>query len=294
MGERDRPGAALTRREAVAAALRAGTRVGAACWLAPVLAACAGPRRPASATASPRLVLSLGAFAAALAREPGPTLDAARAAGAELVELPSPHPPPGSSPARLRRALDAAGLVVASARVGTGRLYRGWERTLDAAATLGCQALTCGAPQPDERPTARDWTELGDVFARAGGVAARARVDFRVVVDAAWLPMPGAEDPLRVVLWATEAAPVALVVDARGSAAAQYDTELLVRQGGPRVRGLIVDGSEMPSERARAAARATGAREWIVAVGDAGGDMSPVQRLRGALARVRAAAARSA
>lgn len=286
MGERERPGAAVTRREAIVAGLRAGATVGAACWLAPVLVTCAAPRRPASTTASPRLVLSLGAFAAALAREPGPTLDAARAAGAELVELPSPHPPPGSSLARLRQALDAAGLVVASARVGTGRLYRGWERTLDAAATLGCQALTCAAPQPDERPTARDWAELGELFARAGEAAAGARVELRVLVDAAWAASPGVGDPLRLVLRATEAAAVAFVVDTRGAAAAPDDALVLLRKGGRRVRGVVVDGREGPGAPALAAARVVGAEEWIVAVADADRGGPPFARVREALVRV--------
>jgi len=286
MGERDRPGAALTRREAVAAALRAGASAAVTCSLAPALAACAGARRPAPPVAS-RTVLSLGALAPALARDAGSTLDALRAAGAELVELPSPQLAVGWSAARLRKALDAAGLAAASARVGTGRLYRGWERTLDAAATLRCPALTCSSPQPDERPTARDWAELGELFARAGEAAARARVELRVLVDAAWAGLPGGGDPLRIVLRATEAAPVAFVVDTRGTASAPEDAVTLLRKGGRRVRGVVVDGSEGPGAPALAAARAAGAEEWIVAVADADRGGPPFARVREALARVR-------
>src|SRR5688500_9179450 len=46
------------------------------------------------------------------------------------------------APAQTRVMLDRAGLVCQSARVATPALYRGWDRFLDAANTLGARWIT--------------------------------------------------------------------------------------------------------------------------------------------------------
>lgn len=73
-----------------------------------------------------------------------------------------------------RAAMDRAGLVCPSARVTTASLYRGWDRFLDAAATLGARYITLANVPPDERRGIRDWQELAEVFNRAGDAASRA------------------------------------------------------------------------------------------------------------------------
>ena len=73
-----------------------------------------------------------------------------------------------------RRALDRAGLACPSARVTTANLYRGWDRFVEAAATLGARYVTLANVPPDERRTIRDWHELAEVFNRAGDAASRA------------------------------------------------------------------------------------------------------------------------
>lgn len=84
----------------------------------------------------------------------------------------------GREAADTRAAMDRAGLACPSARVTTASLYRGWERFLDAAATLGARYITLANVPPDERRGIRDWQELAEIFNRAGDAAARAGLTF--------------------------------------------------------------------------------------------------------------------
>jgi sugar phosphate isomerase/epimerase len=84
----------------------------------------------------------------------------------------------GREAAQTRAAMDRAGLTCPSARVTTASLYRGWDRFLDAAATLGARYITLANIPPDERRGIRDWQELVEVFSRAGEAAARAGLAF--------------------------------------------------------------------------------------------------------------------
>jgi sugar phosphate isomerase/epimerase len=77
-----------------------------------------------------------------------------------------------------RAVLDRVGLTCPSARVTTVSLYRGWDRFLDAAATLGSRFITLANVPADERRTLRDWHELAEVFNRAGESAARGGLTF--------------------------------------------------------------------------------------------------------------------
>lgn len=114
-------------------------------------------------------------------------------------------------PAKETRALlDRVGLACRSARVATPALYRGWDRSLDAAAELGARWITLANIPWEERLVWRDWEELFDVFNRVGA-AAKSRglgfchhnhefelqpVEGRIPMDA----MLGATDPTLVKL----------------------------------------------------------------------------------------------
>jgi sugar phosphate isomerase/epimerase len=76
-------------------------------------------------------------------------------------------------PAAARAMLDRAGLACPSARVATPALYRGWDRSLDAANTLGARYITLANIPYEERPHLRDWQEIADVLNKAGEAARR-------------------------------------------------------------------------------------------------------------------------
>ena len=252
--------------------------------LSPLLAACAsGSRRGESSAAL--VVMSLVPYAGLLERDAAATLDAVRETGVEHVELPSLFVP-GSAAARLRAEARRAGVVLDSARVSGGRLYRGWQRTLDLARALGCRALTCATPAPDERPSARDWAELGAALARAGETAARAGVMLRALVDEAWLATPTIADPLGAVLEASAGAPFGFVVSAGGVTAAPSPLTELVQRAGRRVAAVVVEGEAGAVASAATTARSVGTREWIVSVPHAA-RLVPVERVRASVANVR-------
>ncbi|HEY8166616.1 MAG TPA: sugar phosphate isomerase/epimerase [Gemmatimonadaceae bacterium] len=76
-------------------------------------------------------------------------------------------------PAETRAMLDRVGLKCPSARVATPALYRGWDRFLDAANTLGARWITLANVSYEERLHLRDWQELADVLNKAGEAARR-------------------------------------------------------------------------------------------------------------------------
>ena len=71
-------------------------------------------------------------------------------------------------PKDTRAILDRAGLTCSSARVASPALYRGWDRFLDAANTLGARWITLANVTYEERLHLRDWQELADVLDRCG------------------------------------------------------------------------------------------------------------------------------
>jgi sugar phosphate isomerase/epimerase len=125
-----------------------------------------------------RIGLQLSSVRDALARDLAGTLAAVAGIGYAEVELFSPYLFGARAPHELRAALDRAGLVAVSTHVSTGLLYRGWERHLAAATTLGCRYVVCGNVASEERRTARDWHELAAVFNRAGQAARAAGLRF--------------------------------------------------------------------------------------------------------------------
>jgi sugar phosphate isomerase/epimerase len=77
-----------------------------------------------------------------------------------------------------RAILDRVGLACTSARVRTTSLYRGWERFLDAAKTLGATFITLADVPAPERQTLRDYHELAALFNRCAATAARHGLTF--------------------------------------------------------------------------------------------------------------------
>jgi len=77
-----------------------------------------------------------------------------------------------------RAALDRAGLSCRSARITTPFLYRGLDRTLDSAATLGARWLTLAWIPWEERHAWADWPELADTFNRVGAAAKERGITF--------------------------------------------------------------------------------------------------------------------
>jgi sugar phosphate isomerase/epimerase len=74
-------------------------------------------------------------------------------------------------PKETRALLDRNGLTCRSARVATPAIYRGWDRSLDAAATLGAKWITLANVPWEERLVFKDWQEMADVFNRVGETA---------------------------------------------------------------------------------------------------------------------------
>jgi sugar phosphate isomerase/epimerase len=125
-----------------------------------------------------RIGLQLYTVREDLARDLEATLAAVAQIGYQEVELFGPYSAGTRTPRELRAALDRAKLVAPSTHVSSGLLYRGWDRHLDAAATLGCRYVVCAGVTTDERRSLRDWHELAGVFNRAGEAARKAGLRF--------------------------------------------------------------------------------------------------------------------
>lgn len=85
---------------------------------------------------------------------------------------------PRRAPRETRAVLDRVGLTCRSARVATPALYRGWDRSLDAAKELGARWITLANVPYEERLILRDWEELFDVFNRVGDAARQRGLGF--------------------------------------------------------------------------------------------------------------------
>jgi sugar phosphate isomerase/epimerase len=141
-------------------------------------------------------------------------------------------------PAETRAILDRAGLTCPSARVASPALYRGWDRFLDAANTLGARWITLANLTYEERLHLRDWQEMADVLNKAGE-AARARGltfcyhshDFELT------PMEG-RIPLDMLLASTDPSLVKLQMDVYWMAHGGRDPAREIRKLGSRVATL--------------------------------------------------------
>jgi sugar phosphate isomerase/epimerase len=81
-------------------------------------------------------------------------------------------------PKQTRALIDRHGLTCRSARVASAALYRGWDRSLDAASTLGARWITLANMPWEERTTFKDWQELADVFNHVGEAARQRGIGF--------------------------------------------------------------------------------------------------------------------
>lgn len=216
--------------------------------------------RPIGTMPPPLVELQLGPLGREIERDLDATLAAVRALGVAAVELPSPYAPFDRPSAALRAALDRAGLVAPGTVVGTGLLYRGWDRALDAARTLGCSRITCAAPAPEERRDARDWPELVDVYAAAAARASDAGLAFAVRADA-WT-LAGTPMPLARLLGAANASRVGVGLDVAAAREAGVDAAATLRRLGRRATTLTVRASDAALLGALRGADA-GAR-WVV------------------------------
>lgn len=141
-------------------------------------------------------------------------------------------------PAVTRAMLDRAGLSCPSARVATPALYRGWDRFLDAAITLGARWITLANISPEERLHLRDWQELADVFNKAGEAARRRGLSFCYHHHSFELePMEG-KIPLDLLLASTDPALVKLQIDVYWMKHGGRDPAAEIRRLGSRVATL--------------------------------------------------------
>ena len=116
-------------------------------------------------------------------------------------------------PAETRAMLDRAGLACPSARVATPALYRGWDRHLDAANTLGARWITLANVSYEERLHLRDWQELADVLNKAGEAARRRGMTLCYHNHSFELEPLDGKVPLDLLLASTDPALVKLQMD---------------------------------------------------------------------------------
>ena len=250
----------MHRRDFLHGLLRAGAIVVA-------LPACARAARRNTAAADPALELQLGSLMGDMERDMAGTLASVRAAGVEIVELPSPYAPFGQPRGTVRAALDAAGLRAAGTLVGTGLLYRAWDRALDAARTLGCTRVTCGAPQPEERRSARDWPELLDVYGAAAERARAAGLSFALRTEPWMFDARAGTSPLQALLDAPAARRVGIALDVGGVRETRDALADVVQRLGTRLVTAHVraaDVADAPGIAPLARLAATDAARWII------------------------------
>lgn len=181
-------------------------------------------------------------------------------------------------PAETRAILDRVGLACTSARVATPALYRGWDRSLDAAATLGARWITLANVPWEERTVWRDWEEMFEVFGRVGDQARRRGLTFCYHNhDFELQPIEG-RMPLDVLLAATAPEDVKLQMDVYWMTKAGRDPVKEITRLGARVASLHL--KDMDATPARGittvgrgtldfaailrAAKAAGVQDWFV------------------------------
>lgn len=116
-------------------------------------------------------------------------------------------------PAETRAMLDRVGLACPSARVATPALYRGWDRFLDAANTLGARWITLANVPYEERLHLLDWQELADVLNKAGEAARRRGLSLCYHNHSFELESLEGKVPLDLLLASTDPALVKLQMD---------------------------------------------------------------------------------
>ena len=152
-------------------------------------------------------------------------------------------------PAETRAMLDRAGLACPSARVATPALYRGWDRFLDAASTLGARWVTLANVSYEERLQLRDWEELADVLNNAGAAARRQGLTLCYHNHAFELePMDG-KVPLDLLLASTDPALVRLQMDVYWMTRGGRNAAAEIRRLGSRVATLHLKDMDASPDR---------------------------------------------
>jgi len=103
------------------------------------------------------------------------TLRRVAALGVREVEFAGYH---GRAPAQVKSALRRHNLSAPSAHVTTAELREGFEKSIEAAQTLGHRHLVLGYVPAEERRSLDDYRRLADLLNRAGERAARAGIQF--------------------------------------------------------------------------------------------------------------------
>ena len=142
------------------------------------------------------------------------------------------------APSATRAVLDRVGLACRSARVATPALYRAWDRSLDAAATLGARWITLANVPWEERTTWRDWDELFEVFGRVGEQARRRGLGFCYHNHDFELQPTEGRIPLDAMLASTSADDLRLQMDVYWMTKGGRDPVGEIRRLGARVASL--------------------------------------------------------
>jgi len=153
------------------------------------------------------------------------------------------------APAQTRVMLDRAGLVCQSARVATPALYRGWDRFLDAANTLGARWITLANVSYEERIHLRDWQELAEVLNRCGESAQRRGLTLCYHNHSFELDQLEGKIPLDLLLASTQPDLVKLQMDVYWMTHGRRDPAAEIRRLGSRVATLHL--KDMDSTPAR-------------------------------------------
>lgn len=141
-------------------------------------------------------------------------------------------------PAETRAMLDRAGLACPSARVATPALYRGWDRFLDAANTLGARWITLANIPYEERLHLRDWQEIADVLNKAGEAASRRGLSLCYHNHSFELQSMEGRIPLDLLLASTDPALVKLQMDVYWMTHGGRNPAAEIRRLGPRIATL--------------------------------------------------------
>ena len=141
-------------------------------------------------------------------------------------------------PAETRAMLDRAGLACPSARVATPALYRGWDRFLDAANTLGARFITLANIPYEERLHLRDWQEIADVLNKAGEAARRRGLTLCYHNHSFELEPLEGKVPLDLLLASTDPALVKLQMDVYWMTHGGRNPAAEIRRLGSRVASL--------------------------------------------------------
>ncbi|HJQ19470.1 MAG TPA: sugar phosphate isomerase/epimerase [Gemmatimonadaceae bacterium] len=142
------------------------------------------------------------------------------------------------TPKETRAALDRAGLSCTSARVAGPALYRGWERSLDAARELGARWITLANLTYEEHLALVDYVELADVFNRVGAAARACDLTFCYHSHDFELTRIDGKVPLDLLLASTDPALVKLQMDVYWMIHGGRDPVAMLGQLGSRVASL--------------------------------------------------------